>query len=146
MFSHFFLTSPLQAMTTIRIMACQHRDFRSQLDNAKRLWLYAQSVVSKHQALDASLAKEESKLKRLKQEAKDGAEKIERSKKEKDEAKQEAKLARLAVVAVGKAMARAEDDLTGVRDALAAAEEDLRRLEAEVSHLTVERTSLVLAL
>ena len=59
-------------------MARQHRDFRSQLDDAERLRLYAQSAVSKHQALEASLAKAESKLKRLKQEAKDGAEKIER--------------------------------------------------------------------
>ena len=43
--------------------------------------------MSKHQALDASLAKAESKSKRLKQEAKAGVEKIERAEKERDEAK-----------------------------------------------------------
>ena len=49
-------------------------------------------------------------------------------------------------MAIGEAKARAEDDLTRDRDALAAAEEDQRRLEAEVSHLTVERTSFLLEL
>ena len=49
-------------------------------------------------------------------------------------------------MAVGEAKARAGDDLTRDRDALAAAKEDQRRLEAEVSHLTVERTSLLLEL
>ena len=42
---------------------------------------------SKHQALEASLAKMESKSKHWKQEAKVGTEKIERDEKEMDEAK-----------------------------------------------------------
>ena len=53
-------------------------------------------------------------------------------------------MARLASVAVGEAKARAEDDLTRVRDALAAVEEDGHGLEAEVARLKVERASLLL--
>ena len=97
-------------------------------------------------ALEASLAKEESKLQRWKQEAKEGAKKIERAEKGRDEAKQEAKVARLATEVAVEAKARAEDDLTRVRDALAVAEEDGSKLEAEVARLTVERTSLLLEL
>ena len=44
-------------------MARQHREFQSRLDDAKKLRLYAQLVVSKQQALDASLAKAKSKAK-----------------------------------------------------------------------------------
>ena len=47
----------------IRNMACQHKEFQSRLDDGDKLWLYAQSAVSKQQALDASLAKAKSKLK-----------------------------------------------------------------------------------
>ena len=70
--------------------------------------------MSKHQALYASLDKEESKSKRWKKEVKAGAEKIERAEKERDQAKQEAKVARLVVVAAGEAKARVEDDMTRV--------------------------------
>ena len=55
-------------------------------------------------------------------------------------------MARLAAVAVGEAKAREKDDLTRVQDALAAMDEDGCGLEAEVTHLTVERTSLLLEL
>ena len=133
-------------MTAIRNMARQHREFQSWLDNAKRLWLYAQSAVSKHQTLDSSLAKEKSKSQHWKQEAKAREKKIEREEKERYKAKQKAKLAHLETVAAGKAKARAEDDLTRVQEALAAAEEDGRGLEAEVARLTVEITSLLLNL
>ena len=125
-------------------MVHQHREFQSRLDDVERLRLYAQSSVSKHQALDASLAKAESKEKYWKQEAQAGAEKIEREEKERDEAKQEAKVARLAAMAAGEAKERAEDDLARMQDALAAAEEDGRGLEAEVARLTIEWTSLLL--
>ena len=87
MFSDFILNSPLHAMTTIQNMARQHREFQSRLDDVERLQLYAQSAVSKHQALDTSLAKAESKSKHWKQGAKVDAEKIVRAKKERDEAK-----------------------------------------------------------
>ena len=96
--------------------------------------------------MDAYLANEKSKLKHWEREAKDGAEKIERKEKERDEEKQEAKVARLTAVAVGDAKARIEDDLIRALDALAAAEEDVRRLEAEVARLTVEQTLLLLEL
>ena len=68
-------------------MARQHREFQSRFDDVERLRLYTQSVVSKHQALDASLAKAKSKSKHWEREAKAGAEKIERAEKERDEAK-----------------------------------------------------------
>ena len=88
--------------------------------------LYAQSAISKHQALDASLAKAESKSKHWKQEAKASAEKIERVEKERDEAKQEAKVDLLATIAAGEAKVRTEDDLARIRDALATVEEHER--------------------
>ena len=68
-------------------MARQQRKCQSRLDDADKLRLYAQSVVSKHQALDASLAKAKSKSKHWEREAKTGVEKIERAEKERDEAK-----------------------------------------------------------
>ena len=55
-------------------------------------------------------------------------------------------MARLAALAVGEAKAREKDDMTRARDALPAVEEDRRWLEAEVAHMTVERTSLLLEL
>ena len=48
---------------TICNMARQQREFQSRLDDDEKLLLYAQLVVSKHQALDASLAKAKSKSK-----------------------------------------------------------------------------------
>ena len=65
----------------IRNITYQHRDFWSRLDDIERLRLYAQLDVSKHQALDASLAKVEFKLKRLKQEAKVGGRRLNRRRK-----------------------------------------------------------------
>ena len=74
-------------MTTIRNMARQHREFQSRLDDTKKLRLYAQSVVSKHQALNTSLAKAKFKLKHWEWEAKTGGERTARTEKERDEAK-----------------------------------------------------------
>ena len=127
-------------------MVCQYKEFQSRLDDAERLELYAQSVVSKHQALGASLAKAESKAKHWKQESIVGEEKIEWVKKERDEAKQEAKVAFQVAIAAGEDKARAEDDLARMRDALEAVEEDERGLKAKVSRLTVEQTLLLLEL
>ena len=87
--------SSLQAVTAIRNMAYQHREFHAPLDDAKRLRLYSQSVVSKHQALDTSLAKAKSRSKHWEHEAKAGAEKTAKAKKERGEAKEEAQVARL---------------------------------------------------
>ena len=51
-------------------------------------------------------------------------------------------MARLAVIAAGDAKARVEDDLARILDALAAAEEDGRKSEAEIARLVIEQTSL----
>ena len=61
-------------------------------------------------------------------------------------AKQEAKVDRLIATVAGDDKARAEDDLTWARDALATSEEDKRRLEDEVTRLEVKRTLLLLKL
>ena len=52
----------------------------------------------------------------------------------------------MVAVVAGYAKARAEDDMTRARDALAAIEEDRPRLEVEVTCLVAERTSLLLEL
>ena len=70
-------------MTAIWNTARHHREFQSQVDDIEKLWLYAQSAVSKNQAFDASLAKAESKHKHGKREAKTGAKKIEPEEKKK---------------------------------------------------------------
>ena len=59
----------------------------TRLDDIEKLWLYAQSAISKHQALDASLAKVKSRSKHWEREANFGAEKIKRVEKEREEAK-----------------------------------------------------------
>ena len=92
------------------------------------------------------MAKAKSRSKHWEREAKVGAEKIKRAKKEREEAKKEAKVARLAATTLGDAKARVEDELARVLDALAAAEEDEHKLVAEIAHLAVERTSLLLEL
>ena len=89
-------------MTTIQNMARQHKEFQSRLDDVERLWLDAQSSISKHQALDASLAKVESKMKWWKQEAKADEKKIELAEKEMDNPKQVARMARLTAVAAAR--------------------------------------------
>ena len=127
-------------------MARQHREFHARLDNAEKLQLYAQSAVTKHQALDASLAKAKSRSKHWEWEAKAGAKKIAWVEKKRDEAKEEAQVARLAVVVAGDAKARAKDDLARVQEALVVIEEASHKVEVETSRLEVERTSLLLEL
>ena len=108
-------------------MAHQHWEFHVRLDDAKKLQLCAQSAVSKHQALDASLAKPNSRCKHQKQEAKAGAKKIAGVENERDEAKKQAQVARLASVATGDVKAWVENDLARVQEALAVAEEARRK-------------------
>ena len=74
-------------MKAIGNMARHHREFQSRPDDIEKLGLYAQSAVSKHQALDASLAKAESKSKHWQREAKADVEKREQAEKERDKAK-----------------------------------------------------------
>ena len=88
------------------------------------------------------MAKEKSRSKHWEREAKASAEKIKRAEKESEEAKMD----RLAVIAVGDAKARVEDDLARVLYALEAVEEDGRRSEAKIAYLAVERMLLLLEL
>ena len=71
------------------------------LDDAEKLWLYAQSTISKHQALDASLAQAKSRSKHWEQEAKASVEKIAWVDKERDEDKKEVQVAGLVIVVAG---------------------------------------------
>ena len=57
-------------------MTYQHREFQSRLRDAERLRLYAQSVVSDHSSLHASLAKVESRSQRWEKDAKESVEKV----------------------------------------------------------------------
>ena len=59
---------------------------------------------------------------------------------------QEAKVARLTAVVAGDSKAMVDDELSRALDALATTEEDRRRLEVELAHLAIERTSLLLEL
>ena len=127
-------------------MARQHREFHAQPDDAEKLRLYAQSAISKHQALDDSLAKAKSRSKHWEREAKAGTEKIARAEKERDEAKKEAQVSWLVTVSAGDAKVRAKDDLARVQEALAVTEEAKRKVEDDIARLEVERTSLLLDL
>ena len=60
----------------IRNMIYQHREFQSWLRDAERLRLYAQSVVSNHKALSASLAEAEWRSRCWEMKAKEGVEKM----------------------------------------------------------------------
>ena len=66
--------------------------------------------------------------------------------KERDEAKQEAKVAHLAASAGGDTRAKAKEDLVKVQQALAVVEEGKCKVKVEISHLEVQRTSLLLEL
>ena len=76
-------------------MTYQHREFKSRLRDAESLRLYAQSVVSNHRGLSASLAKAESRSRCWEMEAKEGVEKMARAKAESDAARHEASMARM---------------------------------------------------
>ena len=74
----------------IRNMTYQHREFQSRLRDAERLRLYAQSVVSDHKVLRASLAEAGSRSRRWEKEAKEGVEKVARAEAERDVARHQA--------------------------------------------------------
>ena len=101
-------------------MARQHRELHHRLEDAKKLRLYAQSVFSKHQALDDALVKAKARSKHWEREAKADAGKTWSAKRERDKAKEEAQFARLVAVVAGDVKALAEDKLAKVQDALAA--------------------------
>ena len=76
--------------------------------------LYAQSVISKHQALDDALVKDKARSKHWEREVKAGAGKTASPERERDKAKEEAQLAQLDSVTVGDVKALVEDKLARV--------------------------------
>ena len=67
-------------------MTYQHREFQTRLRDAERLQLYAQSVVSNHKALSASLAEVESRSQRWENVVKERFEKMALAEAERDTA------------------------------------------------------------
>ena len=113
-------------------MTYQHREFQSRLRNAERLQLYAQSAVSDHSALSASLAEVESRSQCWENEAKEGVEKVARAEAERDVARHEALMARMEADAAGSAKAKVESKLARVQNALAVVEEFRRKTRLAV--------------
>ena len=104
----------LQAVTTIRNIARQHRKLYLRLDDVEQLRHYAQSAVSKNNSLDDTLSKARAKSRHWEHKAKEGTKRATGTKKERDEAKKEAKIAQLAAVIAGDISAWVEDDLARV--------------------------------
>ena len=69
-------------------MAHQHKEIHLKLEDAEKVQLYAQSVVSKHQALDDGLVKAKARSKHWEREAKKGTERVTRAERGRDEAKE----------------------------------------------------------
>ena len=80
-------------------MACQHRELHHRVGDVEKLQLYAQSAISKHQALDDAMVNAKVRSKHWEWEAKAGTGKTVSTERERDEAKEEARLARLAAFA-----------------------------------------------
>ena len=74
----------LQAITAIRNMSLQHREFANRLRDAERLRLYVQSGLSTQESLDASLKEVQMIFQRLELEAKEAADKVAWAKVERD--------------------------------------------------------------
>ena len=100
-------------------MTYQHRELQSRLRDTERLRLYAQSAISDHSALSASLAEAESRSQRWEKEAKESIEKVAPVEAERDVAHYEASMARMDANAVGSARAKVESELAWVQNALA---------------------------
>ena len=98
----------------IRNMTHQHREFQSQLRDAERLRLYAQSTISDQRALSASLAEAESRSRRWETEDKEGIVKVARAEAERDIALHEASMARMDADAMGSARVKVESELARV--------------------------------
>ena len=82
-----------------------------------RLWLYAQSTVSDHRALSASLVEAESSSQRWEKEAKEGIEKVARAEAERDAARHKASMACMDADAAGSAKEKVESELARVQNA-----------------------------
>ena len=75
-------------------MEPQHGELHHRLEDAEKLWLYAQSAAFKHHALDESLGKAEAKSKHWERKDKEGIERATTGENERDEAKEKAQVAR----------------------------------------------------
>ena len=127
-------------------MTYQYQEFKIRLKDAKRLRLYAQSVISDHRALSASLAEAESSSRRWENEARGSVERTARAEDKKDVARYDALMAHMDADAVGNVRARVESELARVQNASAMTEEARRKADDEVSRLTDKRVSLLLEL
>ena len=108
--------------------------------------LYAQSVVSDHRALSASLAEAESSSQRWENEDKESVEKMAQAEAERDATRHDASMARMDTDAAGNERAKAESELAQVQNSFAVVEEARRKAKDEASHLADERVFALLKL
>ena len=127
-------------------MTYQHQEFQTRLRDAERLRLYAQSVISNHRVLSASLTEVKSSSRRWKNEDRGSVERMARAEVEKDTTRHDAQMARMDADAARSAREKVESELARVKNALAVAEETRRKADDEVSRLTDEQVSLLLQL
>ena len=109
-------------------MTYQHQEFQTQLRDAERLRLYAQSIVSDHRALSASLAEAESSSRCWENEARGSVDRMARAKAKRDATLHDASMARMDANAAGSAKAKMESELARIQNALAIAEEARRMM------------------
>ena len=101
LFSNYcHITNMAKAITAIRNMAFQHREFRTRLRDAERLRLYAQSAFFDKKALSALLMEAESKSRRLELEAREAVERETHAEAERYVSRREVAMARLEIDAV----------------------------------------------
>ena len=75
-------------MTRLLTFKRQHKELHHRVGNVENLQLYAQSTISKHQALDNAMANAKARSKHWEREAKVGAGKTARVERKRDEAKE----------------------------------------------------------
>ena len=92
-----------QAITVVRNMSLQHREFINHLRDAERLRLYVESGLSARESLDFSLKEAQLTIQRLELEAKEAADRAARAETERDAARHEVAMARLEIEAAGSA-------------------------------------------
>ena len=112
----------MQAITAIRNMSLQHREFVTRLRDAERLRLYVQSGISSRESLDTSLKEAQLTTRRWELEAKEVVDRAARAEAERDAARHETVMERLETEATGNAWAQVELELSRVQWALTTAE------------------------
>ena len=112
-------------------MALQHHEFELRLRDVEPLRLFVQASMAEREMRDASLKKAELECRRLELEAKESIERVARAEAETDTTLHEAAMAKLASEGAFNTRAQIETKLARVQNALALAEEALRRVEHE---------------